>query len=179
MNLFELLYDRNYSMGLLYCTKNLTELVIDHYLKFTIIDFDKIINFNWSHKKNNRVKHLLSDQLNTIYLFPNLVHLTFDLFNQLLDPDQLPLTLKKLTFGWYFNQPLVPGTLPRALTHLTFGYEFNKSIVNGVLPPTLIFLEFGQSYNIPLDIEVLPDSLQHLKFGSLFNQPIHKDVLPR
>ena len=46
--------------------------------------------------------------------------------------NEIPDSVKELTFGHYFNQT-VTGGIPKSVTHLTFGACFDKSI-KGCIP---------------------------------------------
>lgn len=94
-----------------------------------------------------------------------------DHFNRPLN--DLPKSLKRLTFGWYFNRPL-GDSLPKSLTHLTFGSHFNKPLGNS-LPKSLIYLVFGYSFN--QEFYGTPH-IKHLRFPSGFNQPVNLVKIP-
>lgn len=84
--------------------------------------------------------------------------------------DHLPISLIRLTFGYYFNKPV--DNLPRSLKSLLFGNDFNNSVDN--LPSDLEILAFGQNFNNSVDN--LPNNLKTLVFGNKFNKSI--DNLP-
>jgi hypothetical protein len=89
-------------------------------------------------------------------------------FNQNLD--NLPHSIKNLTFGDSFNQPL--DNLPSSIINLTFGSNFNQRLDN--LPSGIINLTLGSSFNQCLDN--LPSGIINLTLGSSFNQCL--DNLP-
>lgn len=81
--------------------------------------------------------------------------------------DNLPLTLKTVTFSEQCNQRI--DDLPRSVTKLIIGHDFTQVLDD--LPPFLTHLEIGNAFNHPLS-SPLP-SLQYLKIGNSFNHPLN------
>jgi len=50
-----------------------------------------------------------------------------------------------LTFGNSFNQPIEPNVLPESLRYLVLGNNFNQSIGPDVLPESLEYLEIPKT----------------------------------
>ncbi|KAN0035757.1 hypothetical protein ACTA71_005048 [Dictyostelium dimigraforme] len=97
------------------------------------------------------------------------------------------LSLTELKFDKYnkFNQVIEPGDLPISLKRLTLGDSFNQKLIIGSLPPQLEYLSFGLEFNQPLSDDddggggVLPNSIQTLYFGNKFSQPLKPNCLPK
>jgi hypothetical protein len=106
-------------------------------------------------------------------------------FNQIIDIDVLPPLLEDLDLGYNYNQKINAGVLPLSLRKLTFGYEgkYNIKFETNVLPQYLTHLIFDMYhiYNQKIEKGVLPQYLTHLIFkeGCHYNQKIEKDVLPQ
>lgn len=111
------------------------------------------------------------------------------MFNQYLNQDSLPRSLKALKFGWdhghepmyytsLYNKPLKKDVLPEILTYLELSSCFNHPIDPGILPLDLKILIFGPEFNQPIGPGVLPCNLKKLKFGICFNQKLEPGVLP-
>ena len=111
---------------------------------------------------------------------PNsLRHLSFDeTFNESLQIVTLPAGLQSLTFGYQFNRSLDNVTWPAGLQSLTFGYHFNQSLDNVTWPAGLQSLTFGGNFNRSLDNVTWPASLQTLAFGGDFCQSLENVKLP-
>eukprot|EP01133_Synstelium_polycarpum_P002452 gene2452-2788_t len=59
-------------------------------------------------------------------------------YNQEIQPNTLPPSIKHIIFGFLYDQPLQPGILPQYLSSVSFeSNEFNQPILPGALPPTL------------------------------------------
>ena len=71
-------------------------------------------------------------------------------------------TLKYVEFASDFNQTLQRELLPKSLKQMVLGDRFNQSLLPGVLPDGLKSLTLGKDYNHPLNVRVLPVSLQRL-----------------
>ena len=76
-----------------------------------------------------------------------------DDFNQRIQPNILPKSVKSITFGWNFNQRIKPNILPKSVKSITFGHDFNQEIKQNVLPHSLTHLNtYGnRMINIPYD----------------------------
>ena len=77
----------------------------------------------------------------------------------------LPQTLKMLTFAAFFNQSMQGVVLPERLQSLTFGYAFNQPMQGVRLPNSLRSLTFGECFNQSMEGVMFPESLQSLTFG--------------
>ena len=169
----------NDTKNLLYCSKYITNTIVDHYIK------NKQIGLSTAKKMTSRKQQYIKYIFVDIFLnlsqkdlnftqFSRLTYLKFDCdFNQPLKIGVLPDTLTYLSFGDTFNQPLEMFVLPSKLTHLEFGNKFNQLLEQNSLPPTLICLKFGKSYNKPLKKDVLPSTLTHLEFGVDFKHRVY------
>jgi hypothetical protein len=93
-------------------------------------------------------------------------------FNQEIDKHVLPATLKYLIFSYYYNKEI--NDLPDSLEYLRFGWNFNKKITK--LPQSLKILIFGTEFNHSLE-NILPSTLQILELGSEFNHSL-ENILP-
>eukprot|EP01133_Synstelium_polycarpum_P016111 gene16111-19170_t len=98
--------------------------------------------------------------------------------NRSIQPGDLPMSIKTLTFGDKFDQAIRPGTLPSDLTTLIFGDNFDKPIGPDILPSSLTTLVFRKHFNRPIRPGMLPSSLKTLIFGDRFNQPLVPGALP-
>jgi len=174
----------NDTKNLLYCSKYITNTIVDHYIK------NKQIGLSTAKKMTSRKQQYIKYIFVDIFLnlsqkdlnftqFSRLTYLKFDCdFNQPLKIGVLPDTLTYLSFGDTFNQPLEMFVLPSKLTHLEFGNKFNQPLEMFVLPSKLTHLEFGNKFNQLLKQNSLPPTLICLKFGKSYNKPLKKDVLP-
>ena len=163
--LCEFLYCENYtkdkniksqSINLLYCSKNITNIVIDEFIKYCIVPFS--IAKSWSVMKQKHIHRMLINENN----------LNFHNYKSYAN-------VRNLYFDHMFNISLNGLTFSQTLTHLSLGYCFNQSMNVGLLPSTLLQLTFGNCFNQPLTDhcgqKVLPCSLISLTFGQSFNQP--------
>ena len=98
-------------------------------------------------------------------------------YNEIINKDVIPDTVKHLNLGFYFNKPL-DGCIPKNVSYLQFSYFFNKELKIGDLPDSIIHLVFGSLFNQELKPNVLPKYLNKLVFGKEFNQNIDYYVLP-
>lgn len=131
------------------------------------------------HLKHLTFHKLFQEQLNPGELPPSLQRLTFgDKYEMPLAKGVLPRGLTHLIFGLHYNQP-IDGVLCEGLTHLIFGNRFNQNINMSMLPASLKHLEFGRSFNCELNIALAPPLLTHLLFGNDFRQVIDLGLLPR
>ena len=90
----------------------------------------------------------------------------------------LPKSLRTLSFDIYFNQSLDNVTWPAGLQSLTFGYHFNKSLDNVRLLASLQSLTFGYQFNQSLDNVIWPAGLQSLTFEGGFNHSLDNVTWP-
>ena len=95
-------------------------------------------------------------------------------FNKRLADVRLPPGLQSWTFGSSFNQSLNKVSWSAGLQCLTFGKKFNKNLNNVTWPAELQNLTFGTFFNQSLDNVTWPASLQSLTFGLDFNQSLDK-----
>ena len=106
--------------------------------------------------------------------------LTFGLdFNNSLNGVSLPSRLERLTFGHNFRQSLDQIRWPPALQSLTFGIMFNRSLDQVNLPKTLQVLTFDHMFNQSLESVNLPETLRCLTFDYMFNQSLERVALPK
>ena len=98
-----------------------------------------------------------------------------DRFNSRIPP--LPPTVVEIKFGRDFNQELIQ--MPEMLKSLSFGTHFNQVLVHGALPKSLTHLSLGWKFNMPIGAGVLPSSLTFFDAGFIFNQEIGVGVLPK
>ena len=82
-------------------------------------------------------------------------------FNESIDENVLPPTLKKLKFSKQFDQPIRKNVLPNSLQILEFGSFFDSSIYT--LPPNLTKLQISNKYSHDL---ILPKLLILLDYIS-------------
>ncbi len=169
--------------NLLYCTKNITNTIVEYYIKNKQIGLSIAKKMITSKQKN--IRYIFVDIFLNIskedfnFTAYQLIHLSFDSdFNEPLKIGVLPPTLTYLLFGNNFNHPLQIGVLPSTLSQLTFGRFFNKPLQIDILPCTLTYLSFGDNFNQRLEKDVLPSQLIYLKFGRFFNKPFKIDILP-
>ncbi len=111
--------------------------------------------------------------------FP-LYKINFSYFNEVIEPNIIPDTVKIITFTNY-NQEIGQNVLPRNLLVLNLGLDYNKKIGLNILPETLQELNLGNSYDIPLEENVLPINLQKLVFGKYSwngGVPLAPGILP-
>jgi hypothetical protein len=161
------------------CDILLIPLVISHNIKYIRFNnrFNNLIN---RHIFPPTVETLIfGDEfnmpINNIYLPLKLKNLTFGKnFCQLIRKNTLPLLLEELIFSNSFNYPIFH--LPITLKKLTFGFFYNHNI-DGQLPPSLEELTFDVSFNQPIKENSLPISLRKLKFGYSFDQNISDSLL--
>ena len=90
----------------------------------------------------------------------------------------LPNSLRDLSFDENFNQSVNNVRLLAGLECLTFGYHFNKSLDNVTWPARLQSLTFGCCFNQSLDNVTWPARLQSLTFGCFFNQSLDNVTWP-
>ncbi|EGC35096.1 hypothetical protein DICPUDRAFT_88026 [Dictyostelium purpureum] len=100
------------------------------------------------------------------------------------------LTIKKAKRlpGYYFNKKLLPNQLPPTLKHLSFddGEEygvFNNGdfpLEDNVFPDSLTYLNLGPSFNKPVGPNTLPKSgnLKTVVFGDSFNRKFADNTIP-
>ena len=84
--------------------------------------------------------------------------------------NNLPKSLRTLTFATGFNERLHHVRLPAGLQSLTLGQEFNQSLDNVTWPAGLQSLTFQGWFNQILDNVTWPAGLQSLTLGQEFNQ---------
>ena len=89
------------------------------------------------------------------------IHFSHD-FNQLIDVNVLPKSLKSIRFGLKFNQPIGENVLPISLETIEFGAYFNHPIGENVLPDSLKYIGFGYDYNQPIPAVYNLGNLEHL-----------------
>ncbi len=198
--LFDFLHiDNQNTNGLLYCSKGLSDIILNQCLKKSLISCFKL-NFLTREKQSNvrRIKNITHEKMNFAH-FKNLIELQFCIsFNQQLIPKTLPQGLIKIKFLKYsdYNQPMLKGIFPDSLKYLSFGWCFNQPLTNSfyqsdtaestdhnLLPKSLIKLKFGHTFNHQLidasGHSVFPSTLEKLIFGNDFNQPLDKHSLPK
>ena len=171
--LFDLLHDDSNNM--LYCSKSVTNIVIDHYIKNKAIKLSTAKQME--EKKRKMIRHLfvnidsnLCENLKTTTF--RLDSLTFsETFNQPIKAGVLPSSLKRLTFGRRFNQPIEMNVLPQSLSHLSFGPSFYQTIQVGALPPSLKYLSFSYYGYHQNEMDTLLSSLGRLTFGHNLVRP--------
>jgi hypothetical protein len=93
-------------------------------------------------------------------------------FNQEIKENVLPISLKKIRFGFYFNQEIKENVLPKSLHELILGFNFNQEIKENVLPDSLKILDLGFSFNQDIKENILPKSLHILKISREFQKNI-------
>ncbi|KAF2075810.1 hypothetical protein CYY_002893 [Polysphondylium violaceum] len=92
--------------------------------------------------------------------------------NHPLVPGLIPDSVTHLTLGPSYNQPIQANSLPSSLKSLSFGLFFNQELTN--LPSSVVSLSFGESFNRSIDtLSTLTPNLKSLKMGLKFNQPIN------
>ncbi|KAN0004213.1 hypothetical protein ACTFIZ_010362 [Dictyostelium cf. discoideum] len=91
------------------------------------------------------------------------------------------LSLTELNFTHYnrFNEVIEPGDLPITLKKLSLGCLFNKLLIHGSLPPQLEYLNLGEQFNQPLQEGILPNSIKTLYLGVKFSQVLKAFHLPK
>ena len=186
------------NIGLLYCSKELTDIFLNQYMRNGLISHNQLHVFTKEKKaKIRRIKDIQKYEDGEFDFLPNLTELEFGTYyDQPLNSIILPRGLKKLKFDRFgdFNQSLEPQIFPDGLKYLSFGFCFNKPLINPlceslridhkILPNSLIELEFGYNFNQSLNDpgaqetnskcpSVLPGSLQKLILGFKFNQPLY------
>ncbi|KAN0055686.1 hypothetical protein ACTA71_011569 [Dictyostelium dimigraforme] len=101
-------------------------------------------------------------------------------FNRQLSKENTAIfsNLTTLVFGFYFNQLINENILPNSLRILKFGFEYNQRINENVLPKSLERISFQNKFNQSL--KYLPGSIKEIKFlyGSNFKQRINSSELP-
>ncbi|KAK5582705.1 hypothetical protein RB653_004290 [Dictyostelium firmibasis] len=101
--------------------------------------------------------------------------LKFVVFNQKIELNQFPNSLKEITFSYDFQQILDINVLPNQLVKLNLG-GYNHSLEKGTIPNSVKILKF-ESFNQILKVGDLPNSLTSLEFEK-FDHPIQSNVLP-
>ncbi len=183
--LFESLHNQNKNsiinhspIPLLYCTKDLTKIIILQFIKNCPIDFN--LGINWSLEKRILVKNIYhvnnNNEINYYEYFPNLNNLRFFWNSNENILKIFPKSLKELSFGDTYNHPICginASTLLalNSLEKLTFGKYYNQSSDWLCDANNLIELTFGYFYNTSF-MKPLPISLKSLSFGSSFNQQL-------
>ena len=90
----------------------------------------------------------------------------------------LPESLRKLTFAHRFDPGLHGVTWPAGLRSLTFGLYFDQSLDNVIWPAGLQSVTFGDRFDRSLDNVTWPAGLQSLTFGARFNQNLDNVAWP-
>ncbi len=159
-----------------------TKVCTDYFWRIYIRNFYSKYDDVHDSKLPKRLRYYVSKIITTSPKVPteykNVTHMKLVDFNQKIEKNVLPTSLKTLIFGWQFNQKIEKDVLPASLTTLIFGEMFNRKIEKGVLPASLTTLIFGWIFNQKIEKNVLPASLTTLTFGGQFYQKIEKDVLP-
>ena len=142
----------------------------------TPMSITEVTNRNLDRRRIKRLININAGELLQLPAFVNLERLSFDnLFNNPINLNDLPPTLKSITFGNDFNQPLQTqglSFLPPTLESLTLGNHFNQNLNQNDLPPTLRSLTFTGNYNLNnLAIQgLLPPNLELLRvYNTTFN----------
>ncbi|KAN0022742.1 hypothetical protein ACTFIU_005478 [Dictyostelium citrinum] len=101
-------------------------------------------------------------------------------FNQPLSKENSKIfsNLVTLEFGFFFNETIDANIFPNSLKQIKFGSFFNQSINDNVFPNSLEKVEFGSYFNQKLDN--LPQSIKEIKFvsNSKFDIEINSKKLP-
>ncbi|GAM19495.1 hypothetical protein SAMD00019534_026700, partial [Acytostelium subglobosum LB1] len=100
-------------------------------------------------------------------------------FNQEIFPNDLPRSLRYLSFGDTYNKIIKERILPDGLTSLSFGRQYNQYFPNGVLPNSLTSLILGHHYMEYFQLGCLPNSLTHLQIHGSFQAGFIEGVLPQ
>jgi len=87
--------------------------------------------------------------------------------------DNLPLSIKMLTFDYHFNQP-IKDYIPLGVTHLIFGYYFDKPIKD-CIPLGVTHLTFGYRFDQPIN-DYIPSSVEYLEFKGTYQHTVENVV---
>ncbi|KAN0055680.1 hypothetical protein ACTA71_011563 [Dictyostelium dimigraforme] len=160
---------------------NHIESIILNEKNHTNCDLPNLIAITNSLKKlklhNSFNQQLISNKNNKI--FSNLTTIEFGhYFNQLIDVDILPNSLRILKFGNYYNQPINENVLPKSLEIIVFQFKFNQSLK--YLPQSIkeIKISFYSVFKQRINSNELPSSITKLSLPSLYNVNLIDGILP-